>query len=235
MFTCALAWAQSGGINPPQMGVMVDRFEQARPVSGVSASVTLGNPVATAVLGSACLDSFCVLKTWGGMLVNGVPASAPAGPALVAIDGQSALLYFSRSQELLRWQAGELQPVAMNITGNVVAFQSTGGVLQFAVQRNGATWIVDSNNQALDSLRAASGPVLLTAAGTVYTDSGDVVLRRRDGSELRFPIAGVQSILAMSLSSKGANYVQIRSARASYVLRIDFGSERIFQLPEPPQ
>ncbi len=231
--TCALAWAQNGGVNPPQMGLMVDGFERARPVFGVSGSVTLGDPVASAVLASACSDSWCVLKTWTALMIAGVETKAPPGPAFLAIDGQTILLYFPRLGQLARWQAGNLQPVPLNVTGTIAALRSTAGVAQFAVERNGATWIVDSNDQVLDSLPAASGPVLLPPAGAIYTDGDDVVLRRRDGSDLRFPVPGVQSFSAMSLSSSGANYVEIRSLTASYALRIDLGHERIFELPEP--
>ena len=74
---------------------------------------------------------------------------------------------------------GDLRPVPLSVTGTVVALRSNGGVAQFAVQRNGATWIVDSNDQALDSLPAASGPVLLPATGAIYIDGDDVVLRQR--------------------------------------------------------
>ncbi len=231
--TCGFAWAQSGGIAPPSMGLMMDGHGYARPVFGVSGSVTLGAPVATAVVASACSDSFCVVKTQTGMIAQGAETKSPPGPALLAIDGQSVLLYFPRLGQLGRWQAGDLRPVPLSVTGTVVALRSNGGVAQFAVQRNGATWIVDSNDQALDSLPAASGPVLLPATGAIYIDGDDVVLRRRDGSELRFPVPGAQSFSAMSWSSSAANYVEIRSPLASYALRIDFGHERIFELPEP--
>jgi len=231
--TCGLAWAQSGGINPPQMGVMVDGFGRARPVFGVSASVTVGDPVGTGVVGSACSDSLCVLKTFGSIVANGVQTPSPPGTALVAIDGQTALLFFPRLQTLVRWQAGQIQPLALNVTGNIVALRSTAGVAQFAVQRDGATWIVDAAGQAIDCLPSASGPLLLPATGAIYTDGDDVVLRRSDGSELRFPVPGVESFSAMSFSTTAANYVQIRATRSSYALRIDWGRERIFQLPEP--
>jgi hypothetical protein len=231
--SCGLAWAQSGGINPPQMGVMVDEFGGARPVFGVSASVTVGDPVGTGVLASACSGSLCVLKTFDSIVAGGVQALSPPGTALIAIDGQTALLYFPRLQELVRWQAGQIQPVALNVTGDIVALRSSAGVAQFAVQRNGATWIVDAAGQAIDSLPSASGPVLLPATGAIYTDGENVVLRRSDGSELRFPVPGVESFSAMSFSATAANYVQIRTGRLSYALRIDWGHERIFQLPEP--
>ena len=104
--TCGFAWAQSGGIAPPSMGLMMDRHGYARPVFGVSGSVTLGAPVATAVVASACSDSFCVVKTQTGMIAQGAETKSPPGPALLAIDGQSVLLYFPRLGQLGRWQAG---------------------------------------------------------------------------------------------------------------------------------
>ena len=96
-----LAWAQSGGIGQPQMGVMVDGFDRARPVLGVSASVTLGDPVAEAVVASACSDSLCVLKTWNAIVVGSTKVASWPGPALIAIDGDSALLYASTGWENL--------------------------------------------------------------------------------------------------------------------------------------
>jgi len=131
---------------------------------------------------------------------------------------------------MVKRQAGQIQPLALNVTGDIVALRSSAGVAQFAVRRSGATWIVDSNNQVMDSLPSASGPVMLAGTVTTYTDGEHVVLRRTDGSELRFSVPGAESFRAMA-----ASYVQIRAGRMSYALRIDPGHERMFQLPEPSQ
>jgi hypothetical protein len=207
---------------------MVDGLAHARPVFGVSASVTLGDAFAGAVMASACSDSWCILKTRDAIVAGGVSTKAPPGPALLAIDGATALMYFPRFHMLARWRDGALEPVAMNVTGTIVGLRSTAGVAQFAVRRNGLTWIIDADNHAIDSIPSASGPVILLPSATIYTDGGDVVLRRADASELRFSAPGAQSFLAMA-----ANYVQIRAGQSSYALRIDAGQERIFELPEP--
>ena len=220
-------WAQNG-ISQPRMGIMIDGFERARSVFGVSSSVTLGDPLASTVVAAACSDSFCVLKTWDAIVAGGLETKAPPGPALIAIDGETALMYFPRFEKLVRWQAGALQPLMLNVTGTIVALGANAGAVRVAVRRDAATWIVDANNQMIDSIPSASGPVMLTANGAIYTDGEDLVLRRSDRSELRFPVPGAQSLVAMA-----TNYVQIRAGRLSYALRIDFGHERIFQLPEP--
>ena len=128
----------------------------------------------------------------------------------------------------MRWRADAIEPVPLNVTGNIVALRSTAGVAQFAVRRDGTTWIVDSNGQTIDSFPAADGPVMLAATCAIYRDDDQVVLRRSDGNELRFPVPGAQSVWPMA-----TNYVQIRTKGSSYALRIDWGHERMFQLPEP--
>jgi hypothetical protein len=227
LLTCGVAWAQ-GTIDQPRMGVMVDGFARARPVFGVSASVTLGDPAASGVVAVACSDSWCILKTRDAIVAGGVSAKAAPGPGLLAIDAATALVYFPRFHMLARWHDGILEPVAMNVTGTIVGLRSIAGVAQFAVRRNGVTWIVDADNQAIDSIPSASGPLILLPGATIYTDGDDVVLRRADRSEVRFPVPGAQSFAAMA-----ASYVQIRAGQASYALRIDPGHERIFELPEP--
>jgi hypothetical protein len=229
LLTCGVAWAQ-GTIDPPRMGVMVDGFAHARPVFGVSASVSLGEAFAGAVVASSCSDSWCIFKTRDAIGAGGVLTKAPPGPALLAIDGATALMYFPLFHMLARWRDGTLEPVAMNVTGTIVGLRSNAGLAQFAVRRNAVTWIVDADNQAIDSIPSASGPVILLPGATIYTDGDDVVLRRADGSELRFPAPGARSFLAMA-----TNYVQIRAGQSSYALRIDPGHERIFELPEPAQ
>jgi hypothetical protein len=222
---CGIAWGQS--IMAPQMGVVVDSIGRARDVFGVSASVTLGDPIAGEVLTSACANGFCVLKTRSSVIAGGGSIPMP-GAAFVAIDGAATLIYFPAAGALMRWQSASLTTVPLNIAGEIVGLRSTAGVAQFAVRGNGVTQIVDQDGGVVDSIPAASGPVLLASNAVIYCDGGDAVLRRADGSELRFPAPGATSFLAIE-----ANYVEIRAGRVSYGLRIDAGHERIFQLPEP--
>lgn len=222
-----IAWAQS--LQAPQVGLMIDSEGHARPVFGVAASVTVAAPTASGVLTSACANGFCVLKTAVSIFAGGVESTAP-GPAMVVIDGASALIYFPESRRLVRWQAGSLGPVPFDVDGEIVGLRSVAGAMQFAVRRGGVTWIEDSSENALDSLPAPSGPVLLLPNAAIYTDGEQIVLRRFDGSELRFDAPGAQSMLAME-----ANYVEVRAGKVSYALRVDPGHERIFELPEPTQ
>jgi hypothetical protein len=222
---CGVAWAQS--ITAPQMGVVVDSIGRARAAFGVSASVTLGDPIVGEVLTSACANGFCVLKTRSSVIAGGVEVLTPGG-ALIAIDGATALIYFPSTGVLMRWQSGSLTTVPLNIDGEIVGLRSTAGVAQFAVRGNGVTQIVGQDGGVIDSIPAASGPVLLASNAVIYHDGADAVLRRANGSELRFPAPGATSFLAME-----ANYVEIRAGHVSYALRIDAGHERIFQLPEP--
>ncbi len=226
LFACGIAWAQTA-LDRPQMGVMVDPSGNARAVFGVSGSVTLGDPMLSGVLSAACSD-WCIFKTADALVVNSQSVPAPAGPAILAIDGANAVIYFPGTRQLAIWQNGQLTPVEASIDGQVVGLRSSAGVIEFAVRRRESTWIVDRNGAIVDAIAGATGPVMLLASGILYTDGDQVVLRRADASELRFDAPGAQAFSAL-----GANYVQIRTRASSFVLRVDAGHERIFDLPEP--
>lgn len=224
-----IACAQCG-LDRPQMGTMVDHSGAARPVFGVAASVTLGDPALTGVISSACSDSWCIFKTANSIVVAGQTLPAPAGAALFAIDGMTAAIYFPASGQIARYQNGQLAPAAVQIEGEVMGLLSTSGTMQFAVRRNESIWIVDQQDNAIDSIPAFKGPVMLLPAGVLYTSGDQVILRRADASQVSFSAPGAKSFSALA-----TNYVQIHAAGMSYALRIDAGRERIFELPEPAQ
>jgi hypothetical protein len=229
LFIGVAAWAQ---LQPPQLGVMVDRSGAARPVFGVAGSATTGPPLAAAVISSACSSQLCLFKTessllvWTGGVWNGGAIAAPRGPALFALNGASAYVYFPRSAQLAQWQSGKLTMLDSNVAGEILSLLATaGGTLQFAVLRNGAVSIVDQNDQGLGTIPGT--PAMLIPNGAVYAASGALVLCLNDASELRWPLAGIQEFSAM-----GDGYVQIRTDSGSYALRVDPGREQLFMLPE---
>jgi len=218
-----VAWAQ---LQPPQLGVMVDRSGAARPVFGVASSVTTGPPLAAAVISSACSSQLCLFKTQSSIFWVGGGIPAPSGPALFALNGTSAYVYFPRSAQLAQWQSGKLTMLDSNVTGEILSLLALAdGTLQFAVLRNGAVSIVDQSDQVLGTIPGT--PAMLISNGAVYATSGSLVLRLSDASELRWPLSGIQEFSAM-----GSGYVQIRTASGSYALRVDPGREQLFMLPE---
>ena len=85
----ATAFAQ---IQEPQLGVMLAADHSARPVYGVTSSVTIGDPAATGVLSIGCSKLLCLMKTDSSILSPTGVAAAPSGPALFSFDGNSALI-----------------------------------------------------------------------------------------------------------------------------------------------
>ena len=67
--------------------------------------------------------------------------------------------------------------------------------------------------------------VLRIPDGFVFATKHQVVLRRRDGREMRFELDGVQSINALGMS-----YAAIRAGDSLYALRIDPGFENLYLL-----
>src|SRR5713101_6330173 len=103
-FTLASVMAQ---IEHPRLGLMPDQNGAARPVEGVAGSVTLGDAIANGVMSLGCSKRLCLVKTDASIVSSsGEAADAPPGPALFALDGNSAFVYFEHSQRLARWHQG---------------------------------------------------------------------------------------------------------------------------------
>jgi hypothetical protein len=226
LFT-AIASAQSG-LDSPRLGMMLDVAGDARPVLGISGSATLGHPEKSAVVSMACSRRFCLFKTETAIVGNEFAAEAPPGPALFAFSEHTASIYFPSTRSFVQWKDGAIEPLAIDVPGEILSLRiRPNGNTEVAVRRNHGTWIVDAQNQAIDSLPADTGPVMLLDAGALYTSAHRTILRRDDGYEIRFPVD------AESFSGMGDGFVQVRTRRATYAIRTARGRERIFQLPEP--
>jgi len=246
LFFCILffgmpARAQSG-LEHPQLGMMIDRSGVARPAYGVAASVTVGGAAAQDVLSIACSRQLCLMKTDSALLASDTTIPTvlapplPMGPALIALDGASAFVYFMRTKQLVRWHDGQLDPVPWEIQNEsttVIAIRAgPSGTLDAAPRVDRRVSIVratlaDGTRIVIGSLPDDTGPVLLTTSGVVFAELDKVVLRRPDGAESSFPVTNVREILRL-----GDRYVQIRAGDFDYALRIDSGHEQLFLLPE---
>jgi hypothetical protein len=236
----AVCWSLAGYLNAqnalehPQLGVMLDRAGWARPIYGVAGSVTSGDPVATAATAVACSKRICLVQTESGILsaANGL-LPTPAGPAVLALDGDSAFGYFPQSPRLIRWRIGQIEPVDLPVPeaasngGMIVALLVRKGDLEFAVTRESGTWIVRSDGTIVEFVTEGTGPVLLLQPGVLFATADGLVLRRSDGNEVRFDVAGVDGLFEF-----GEGYVEARTAQAVYAIRMEPGHERIFLLPE---
>lgn len=226
----ACVWAQSG-VERPALGLMIDATGFARPVYGVMGSVTLGEDTGAAVLSLACSRALCLMKTDGALVSNGEAIAAPPGPALFAFDGEAAFVYFPQTKQLVRFHHGQLDQLAFDVQGEILALRATRGALEFATRREDGIWIVRDGNLIVDSLPDdASGPVFLLEGGVAFSTPDALVLHRADASEIRFKIAGIETSTRMSDA-----YLQVRAGSAMYALRVEPGREQICLLPEPPQ
>ena len=200
------AWAQ---VEQPSVGWMLDSAGTVRPVFGVAASVTLGDPVATDVVSMACSQGRCVTRKH---------------PAIFAFGEDSVYVY--SSGHLVRWRGGDFESLDLNVSGEILSMRVVDGVLEFAVRRDEGTWIVRDGNIAAGAIPDATGAVMLLDLGVLFAAGDETVLRRADGTEVRFPIH------ADSFTAMGDGYVQIRAGGSDYGLRIAQGREKLFLLPE---
>lgn len=231
LLSCAWLSGQSG-LNRPFAGQMIDLQGFLRPVYGLSGNFNVEGPVAERVLASACSLTLCLAKTESALVSAGDVTPAPPGDARIALDSTGATVYFAQTRQFERWQNGSLTMLNLSVEGSVLSLASTASGLAIAVERSGIVWIVSPDGSILDTLPPGAGAVLVLPTVIVYTETGSLVLRKSDHSELRFAAPGIDPNTS-SLTALGDGYVEAGSASLLYALRIVAGRERLFQLPQP--
>jgi len=230
MKTAALLFAVALSVsaqNRPFLGQMIDHERLLHPLYGAGGSFRAGPPVASQVLSAACSLTLCLAKTESAIVSANSTIPAPPGDAKIALDSLGATLYFPQTGQFARWQKG-LSPLSLAVNGSVLSIAMRTSGLTLAVLRSGVVLITATDGTILDSLPAANGPVLLLPDTTIYVASDSLVLRKNDGSELRFPAPGVTDLFAL-----GDGYVEAITATTIYALQTFPGHEQLLQLPEP--
>ncbi len=228
VFAAMLSASAQSGLNRPFLGQMIDHERLLRPLYGAGGSFRAGPPVAAQVLSAACSLTLCLAKTESAIVSATSTIPAPPGDAKIALDAVGATLYFPETGQFARWQSGGLTPLSLTVNGAVLSMAMRSSGLTLAVLRSDLVWITAADETILDSLTSATGPVLLLPNATVYVASDSLVLRKSDGSELRFPAPGVKELFAL-----GDGYVEAVTASTLYALRTVAGHEQLLQLPEP--
>jgi hypothetical protein len=220
-------WGQ-GELGRPFLGQMIDQHGALRPVFGVSGNFSVGAPSAQRVLASACSLTLCLAKTESELISPAGRTQAPPGGAQIALDATGATVYFPRIRQFERWQNGSLTKLDVSVEGTVLSIATGNSGLSIAVERGGTVWVVSADGSILDSLPAEASAVLLLPTLTVYATPDSLVLRKSDGSELRFPAPGVGSLTAL-----GDGYVEASAGGVLYALRTLAGREQLYELPQP--
>jgi hypothetical protein len=243
--TPPIAWTQSA-IAPPQLGFVEDSAHTLRPAYGVAGNFILGPAVAKNILSEAFSGSFGLLKTDSslaafnsqGKLLASVDA-AP-GPALFAFSpgGSTALAYIASSNALVEWSGSAFVPVSVNISDTVVSIAFPAPLkASLLIQRGDTIWRLSfplgtagaSSQNALIGLHA---PVLALPSGQlVYRDTGGIVIRSTDASEIHI---GASLPASFSLQQMNRDWVQLSDLNSSrrFAIRATAGREGFYQLPE---
>jgi hypothetical protein len=219
------AWAQSG-IEVPAIGAMVDSSGGLRPVEGVAGNFLLGPATLPGVLSAACSQQLCLAKTDSKIFSPSGETDAPAGPAVFGLSGSDAVVFFPEPREFARWHDNTLDPLDWVIDGEVLSIRLSGQDAEIAVRREGSVWMVRPDGAPAGWIADTGGPALLFEEGVLYATADEIVLRRRDASEMRFELAGAEAIAAM-----GPHYAAIRKGGSTYALRTESGREQLFVLP----
>lgn len=231
------AYAQSG-IEVPAAGAIVDSSGALRSVQGVAGSFWLGPAGVPGVLSAACSERLCLAKTDSKILSATGEADAPAGPAIFGLNGDDAILFLPVPRTFVRWHDDTLESLDWTVDGDVLSVGFGDGDIEIAVRRDGNVWIIRPDGSVVDSIADATGPVLLLADGVLFATSGELVLRRRDATEVRLQLGGATSITAMGphyaaihVINDVSNDLSNEAGDAVYALRTEPGRESLFLLP----
>ncbi|MCU1337869.1 MAG: hypothetical protein JWO19_3450 [Bryobacterales bacterium] len=225
LFWAGYACAQSG-IEVPSLGAIVDPSGALRPVQGVAGNFFLGSASVAGVLSAACSERLCLAKTDSKILAASGETDAPPGAAVFGLDGDDAVLFFLQSRKFARWHENTLESLDWAVDGDVLSIRLGGGEAEIAVRRDSTVWVVRPDGAVVDWIADTAGPVLLLADDVLYATPDQLVLRRRNASEMRFDLTGAETITTM-----GAHYAAIRAGDAVYALRIEADREDLFLLP----
>ncbi|MGD1094351.1 MAG: hypothetical protein ABSB35_20475 [Bryobacteraceae bacterium] len=224
------AWAQAE-LERPQLGTMLDSNGAVRPVFGLPGSITVGEATLTGVLSTTCSAKLCLAKTESGIWSASGMTSAPNGPAIFALDGTAAFVYFPETRQFARWYEGQLDFLDLDIDGKVLAFRAgKGNSIEIAVRQRNQVQVVDAGLEVIASLPADTRVVMLIKDGVLYAVGNTVILQRPDGTETRFQAPNVEAAFAL-----GDGYIELRAGASTYAVRVDRGREQIFLLPEVGQ
>lgn len=225
VWASAVCGCAQSGIAVPAIGATVDPSGALRPVEGVAGNFLLGPATLSGVLSAACSDRLCLAKTDSKVISATGETDAPSGPAVFGLAGGEAIVYFPEPRTFARWHDNTLDPLDWSVDGEVLSIRLRNGDAEIAVRRDGAVWVVRSDDSVIDWIADTAGPVLLLADGVLFTMPDEIVLRR-DASEVRLEFTGAESLAAI-----GPHYAAIRAGDSTYALRTESGRESLFLLP----
>jgi hypothetical protein len=241
-------WAQPA-IAPPQLGFVEDSAHAVRLAYGLAGNFILGPSIADKIVSETFSGSIGLLKTdsslaafdsQGKLLAT---MDAPSGPALFAFSpsGVMALVYVASSNALVEWRGSAFTPVSLNyeevIADDVLAIAyPTPFEASLFVQRNEIVWKLNLPLGKIgafsqSALTGVHAPVLALPSGDlVYSDTGGIVIRRTDASEVH---VAAPLPAGFSLQQMNRDWVELSDLNSSarFAIRTTPGREAFYQLP----
>jgi hypothetical protein len=242
-------WAQPA-IAPPKLGFVEDSARLLRPAYGIAGNFILGPAVSGKIITEAFSGSFGLLKTDSSLAAFDPQGKLLAamdvapGPALFAFSpgGTTALAYIASSNALIEWRGSAFAPVSLQYADAtaeaVLALRfPTPFEASLIVQRKNTIWelkfpLGKVGAVSQNALIGIQAPLLVLPSGdVVYHDTGGVVIRRTDASEIHIAASLPTSF---SLQQMNQDWVQLSDLNSSarFAIRATPGREGFYRLPE---
>lgn len=242
----AAACALAAQLDVPRIGYLAEPSGALRPVAGIGGNLLAGEPVAQRVRAAAFSETYGLVHAEDRLLLLSRDLrvlawlSGVSGETLVAVSDSVPLgvAWLAGTGEVCRIRPpGGAGPecVAPAVEGTVQAVGvAAGGSVALAVERNQALWLVEIDPDRERTVRETRltgmvPPVALLGGDIVYSLDGELILRRRDGSEIRSP----SPVTAPKFQPVGPGWLSLRGegAGAPWMLRVSGHGLELYRLP----
>lgn len=240
------ACAPGGQLEIPEIGYYVEPSGVLRPVTGIGGNLLLGGAVAEQVRAAAFSRTHGLVHAGDRLLLVSrdlrvladLPVASPETLVAVSQSEPLGVAWLPETGEICRLRPGrgaEPDCFAPAVDGTVLAVGvAAGNLAALAVERNQALWLVLIDLDGQRTLREArlvgvAPPLVLLGEEILYSLDGELILRRRDGSEIRSP----SPVTAPKFQPVGPGWLSLRGgeAGAQWILRVLDDRLETYRLP----
>lgn len=240
------ACAVAGQLEIPEIGYWVEPSGALRPVMGIGGNLLVGEPVAQQVRAAAFSKTHGLVHAAGRLLLvsrdlrvlAGVPVASPETLVAVSESEPLGVAWLPQTGEICRFRpgrGGEPDCFAPAVEGTVLAVGvAAANLAALAIERNQTLWLVlidlDGERTRRETrLIGVAPPLALLGEEILYLLDGELVLRRRDGSEIRSPAP----VTAPKFQSVGPGWLSLKGgeAGAQWMVRVSGDRLETYRLP----
>lgn len=245
-FLLPAACALAGPLEIPEIGYYVEPSGVLRPVTGIGGNLLLGGPVAEQVQAAAFARTHGLVHAGDRLLLVSrdlrvladLRAASPGTLVAISESEPLGMAWLPERGEICRLRPGrgaEPDCFAPAVEGTVLAVGvAASNLAALAVERNQTLWLALIDLDGQRTLREArlvgvAPPLAFLGEEILYLLDGELILRRRDGSEIRSP----SPVTTPKFQPVGPGWLSLQGGEAGtqWMVRVSDDRLETYRLP----